>query len=176
MQNSAVQRTISHRRYSIQWSIWAAYASAVAATIGLIFLAIFFSGVPVFGPMNDIAVIIQYTLLLHIMTVVWRMIRPYGGRLNDIALLIGLGGSIAVIILQTLLVLGMIPFEKQIRMVVPAFLVAALWFVLTGRLGRTDDRIPQGTGLHILAGLVVGYPLWAVRLARKLQSQAKGEE
>jgi hypothetical protein len=77
-------------------------------------------------------------------------------------------GFLSVIVLQTLLVLGVIPFRQQIFLVIPAFLVGTVWFVLIERLGRGENRLPKGLALHILAGLVIAYPVWAFKLARTL--------
>jgi hypothetical protein len=173
MQNIMTRQEYNTTFKLIQVTIWTAYSSAVIAAIGLLFLAIFFSGFPIFGPLNDVAVIIHYILLLPIVLTVWNMLRPYGEGFNNLALIIGLIGITAVIVLQSLLVLGVVPFRQQIVMVIPAFLVAMLWFVLTGRLGRTDDRMPKGIGLHILAGLVIGYPIWAFKFANNLQRTSK---
>jgi hypothetical protein len=174
MRKSISPQTESPISTLVQLTIWAAYSSAIFAAIGLVFLTIFFSGVSIFGPLNDVAVILQYILLLPIMVTLWRMLKPYGRKLNNFALVVGIAGTSAVIVLQTLLVLRVIPFEVQILLVIPAFLIAMLWFVLTGYLGRTDDRIPKGTGLHILAGLVFAYPIWAFKLGNNLQRLYRG--
>jgi hypothetical protein len=77
---------------------------------------------------------------------------------------------IAVIILQILLVAGVIPFSVQIVLVVVAFLVVLAWFIMIGYLGRSTERLPKGKLLHVLAGLYIGYPIWAFSLARRLRS------
>jgi hypothetical protein len=148
---------------------WCAYMSGAAAIIGLVFLAIFFGGGPeYFGPLNDMAVIIHYILLLPIVFTLYLMLRPYGQRLNLIATIIGLAGMLGVIVLQTLLVIGVLPFEQQIGMVVVAFLVALVWFVITGHLGRSTGIVPKSVVLNVLAGLVFGYPVWTFMLGRRL--------
>jgi hypothetical protein len=81
---------------------------------------------------------------------------------------IGVAGMLAVIVLQALLVFRVLPFSRQIGMVVAAFLVVLGWFVVTGRLGRSTGPLPKGTVLHVLAGLYFGYPIWAFSLGRRL--------
>lgn len=142
--------------------------SAIAAVLGLIFLAIFFSGVGVFGPLNDIAVTIQYIFMLPIAFLIYRRIEPQGRFISISVTLIGVLGMLAVIVLQTLLVVGVISFGQQIGMVVIAFLVVMLWFVLVESLGRDDEIIPKGRLLAVLAGMIIGYPVWAKRLRRNL--------
>ncbi|MGD8552591.1 MAG: hypothetical protein PVG02_02940 [Anaerolineales bacterium] len=167
MQNSIKTITASPT-VETQMIIWSAYASGILAAAGLIFLVIFYSGVPIFGPLNDVAVILHYVLLLPIMFFIHRKLGPRAGRLNTAALAIGLFGFLSVIVLQTLLVFGVMPFRQQVVLVIPAFLVGTVWFVLIERLGRDDARLPKGLALHIFAGLVFAYPIWAFTFANNL--------
>jgi hypothetical protein len=149
---------------------WCAYASGVAAVIGIAFLILFFTLGGIFGPLNDLAVVVQYTLMLPIALQVHRLVRPAAPRRSGIAAVAGLAGMLAVIVLQAMLVAGLMPFRWQIVLVVPAFLVVLAWFVVTGRLGRSTGLLPEGTLLHVLAGLYVGYPVWAVSFGRRLRT------
>jgi hypothetical protein len=173
MQNVLTKASTS-KSANLRFVIWASYVSGFIAFVGLVFLAIFFAGAPLFGPLNDMAVVIHYFLLLPIMGYLYQILKPYGERLNKISFAIGLVGVIGVIVLQSMLVLGAIPFQQQIVLVIPAFLIGAVWFVLIERLGRRDDRIPKGLTLHILAGLVFAYPVWAFKLARNLERELEG--
>ena len=148
-------------------AVWCAYTSGVGSIFGIVFLIAFFTAGGVFGPLNDIAVIVQYTLMLPIAIKVYKLVRPYGPVLSQIATLIGIAGMLAVIVLQTLLVAGVLPFNQQIVMVSAAFLVVLVWFLLTGYLGRNTDKLPKGIILHILAELYFGYPVWAFSLGRR---------
>jgi uncharacterized membrane protein len=149
---------------------WCALASAIAAALGIAFIVIFYAGVPVFGPLNDIAVIIQYSLMLPLVFYVHGVLRDVSRPVSGRALALGLAGILAVIVLQGLLVFGILPFQRQILMVIPAFLVVTAWFVLIERAGREDDRLPKGTASAVLAGLVLGYPFWAFDLRKRLLS------
>jgi hypothetical protein len=142
--------------------------SAIVSLFAIVFLVAFFTLGGVFGPLNDIATVVQHVLLLPIAVFIYS--RRDGGALNRIALLIGLAGMLAVIVLQALLVLGVLPFSQQIKLVIPAFLVVLVWFLLVERTGRSDDRLPKGLLLHALAGLAFGYPFWAFSLGRRLRS------
>ena len=61
-----------------------AFLSGIAATLGIIFLFIFYSSISTvdvlvaghFGTLNDIAVIVQYTLMLPISAVLYQLLRP----------------------------------------------------------------------------------------------------
>ncbi len=147
-----------------------AYASGIVSIFGIVFLvALFILGDP-FGRANDIAVIVQYSLMLPIAIALYQILRQYNHNLSLAALLIGNPGMLAVIVLQTLLVTGVLPFSTQIVLVVIAFLVVLVWFIMTGYLARFTDKLPNSMLLHVLAGLYIGYPIWAFSVGRRLRS------
>lgn len=154
---------------------WCAYASGIVSILGIVFLIAFFTLGGVFGPLNDLAVIVHYVLMLPIALAVQQLVRPHGPVLSLVATLVGIAGMLAVIVLQALLVAGVLPFSRQIGMVSIAFLVVLVWFVLTGYLGRSTDLLPKGVLLHVLAGLYVGYPVWAFSLGRRLMKYGLNE-
>jgi hypothetical protein len=147
-------------------------ASAITAVVGIVFLILFFSGVGgVFGTLNDIAVVIQYLLMLPIIAYIHRLI-PAGQSPGTRAIrALGILGALAVIVLQSMLVLDLLPFQRQIILVIPAFLVVTAWFGYIEKAGREDPRIPKGRALAILAGLVFGYPFWALNFKKRLVSE-----
>ena len=128
----------------IRAAAWCAYGSGIASAFGIAFLFAFFVlGAPT-GRIN--------------------------AKLSLAALLIGIPGMFAVIILQILLVTDVLPFANQIVPVVVAFLVVLVWFIVNGFLGRTSEKLPGGMLLHVLAGLYIGYPIWAFSVGRRLRS------
>lgn len=173
MQTAIPKQQTNKRVEWTQLAIFCAYASAFFAAVGLIFLVIFFSGYPLFGPLNDIAVIIHYVLLLPIMVYVYRILKQDGERFHELALAVGLIGASGVITLQSFLVFGVMPFNQQIVLVIPAFLLGTVWFILVERFGNHEERLPKGRALYVLAGLVFAYPVWALRLARRLERSLK---
>lgn len=146
-----------------------AYMSGAASILGIVFLIAFFTVGDEFGPLNDVAVIVQYMLMLPIAVLMHKLVSPFAPFLSYVVAVMGIGGMLAVVLLQTLLVIGILPFGQQIRMVIPAFLTVLVWFVLTGSLGRHTKQLPKGVLLHILAGLYFGYPVWAFSLGRRLR-------
>ncbi len=143
--------------------------SAIAAAVGIVFLLLFFSGVGgYFGTLNDIAVVIHYILLLPIMIYVHRVI-PVNGSTRLIQIL-GFSGTLAVIVLQTMLVINLLPFQRQIVLVIPAFLVVTAWFAITEQMGKAEPHLPKGRAQAILAGLVFGYPFWALNFRKRLNT------
>lgn len=155
---------------SVRVAAFCAYTSGIVSIFGIVFLIAFFGlGAPT-GRLNDIAVIVQYSLMLPIAFALYQILRPYNPGLSLAALLIGIPGMLAVIVLQILLVSGVMPFPVQIGLVVIAFLVVLVWFIIVGYLGRSTEKLPKSMLLHVLAGLYIGYPIWAFSLGRRLRS------
>lgn len=156
-----------------RWAGWCAYASGVVSIFGVLFLIIFFAGVDLFGPLNDAAVVVQYALMLPIATWVGVRQRQQGIRRSQLVMAIGLAGMLAVIVLQLMLIVGLIPFSRQIGPVSIAFLVVLVWFVASGRLAKNDDLLASGPIRLIAAGLYVGYPFWALALGRRVLQEIR---
>ncbi len=154
----------------IRAAAWSAYGSGIASIFGIAFLLAFFVlGAPT-GRLNDIAVIVQYSMMLPIPFGLFQILRPYHPNLSLAALLIGIPGMLAVVILQILLVTDILPFANQIVPVVLAFLLVLVWFIVNGFSGRTSEKLPSSMLLHVLAGLYIGYPFWAFSVGRRLRS------
>ena len=158
----------------LRFAAWCAYLSGIVSAFGILFLLAFFGGVGgQFGTLNDVAVIIQYLLMLPIAFALWQSFRGQAEGLNLSSLLIGLAGMITVIVLQSMLVSNQITFGSYITIVSIGFLVATAWFVITGVLGRREGKQwPSAMGLDILAGLYFGYPFWAFKLGKWLMARA----
>jgi len=121
--------------------------------------------------LNDIALIVQYVLVLPIVLTLHQRLRPRRPVFSLISTLIGIAGMLAVIVLQILLVAGVLSFGQQVGMVVAAFMAILTWFVITGYLGRSTDVLPKSMLLHVMAGLYFAYPIWAFSLGRRLLRQ-----
>ncbi len=160
-------------RWLIRLAVLCAFSSGIVSIFGIVFLTIFFTFGGIFGTFNDIAIIIQYLLMMPIAFMLWSALRPHGKTLSLVALLIGLAGMIAVVLLQLLLVTGVLPFSQQIGMVIIAFLVVLVWFIINQNLGRGSIILPRSLLLTVLAGLYFGYPVWAFSLGRRLSGWAK---
>ena len=155
----------------IRVAAWCAYASGIVCIFGIVFLVAFFTTfVGPLGTLNDIAVFIQYGLMLPIALALHQLLRLHGQTLSLVALLLGAVGMAAVIVLQILLVAGVLPFAQQVGMVIVGFLVVLVWFVTIWHLGRSTGKLPSSMLLHVLAGLYFGYPVWAFSLGRRLRA------
>ena len=153
---------------------WCAYASGIACIVGIVFLVGLYVGLIAFddqfglGRLNDISVIVQYTLALPVVLALHQIVQTYGPLLSRVATVLGVAGMVGAIILQVLLVAEVLSFSRQVGMVIVAFMVILAWFVLIGYLGRFTNRLPKSMLLHVLAGLYFGYPVWAFSLGRRL--------
>ena len=153
-------------------------ASGVIGGVGLVFLfgmfAAFAAGQQSLGMrlgwVNDITGIVTLPLAVPAMLVLHDRLRPTAGRTGDLLLLVAIGATIAIVVLQVLLVTRVLTFEEQIGPVSIAFLALGAWFIATGRLAARADLLPHGTRLGVLAAAYVGYPLWAFRMARVLRT------
>ena len=152
-------------------AIGCAYVSAVVSVFGIVSLVLFFTILPALGTLNDIAVIVQYTLMLPIAVYLHVTLRPHEPRRSTTAFIVGILGMLAVILLQLLLVTDVMSFGVQIGLVIAAFLVVLWWFVLVRRLSGGGDTVAEGIVLTVLAGLYFGYPFWAFSLARRIRAR-----
>jgi len=149
---------------------WCAVISAIAAVIGLIFIVIFYAGIGIFGPLNDVAYMTQILFTTPIVIYFHRRVAPEKKGRATAVTAIGVLSMGTVIILQALLILGVIPFLRQIGMLLIASCFGVVWFGSIERLGKEDEVIPQGKFLAVIAGMTIGYPIWAYRLHQNLQT------
>ena len=153
-------------------------ASGIIGGIGLAFLigmfAAFAAGARSLGMtlgwVNDITGVITLPMALPGVLALHARVRPQAGPAADALLLVGVGAGGTIVVLQALLVSGVVTFEEQIGPVSLAFLVLAAWFVLYGRLASRCGVVRDGTRLGVLAATYAGYPVWAFRIARALET------
>jgi len=155
---------------------WCAFLSGLVSIFGIVFLFAFFAFRAPTGRLNDIAVIVQYSLMLPMAFAFYQMLKPKNPSLSLAGLLIGVSGMLAVIVLQFLLVTDVLPFANQIVPVVIAFLVVLVWFIINGTLARSTDKLPSNMLLSVLAGLYVGYPFWAFSVWRRMRALTQDQQ
>lgn len=157
-------------------------ASGVIGGVGLVFLIGMFTAFAAgqqslgmrLGFVNDLTGIVTLPMAVPAMLVLHDRLRPTAGRAGDALLVLALGATIAIVVLQVMLVTRVLTFEQQIGPVSLAFLALAAWFIATGRLAARAGVFPHGTRLGVLAATYAGYPLWAFRLARALRDGGTG--
>jgi len=146
-----------------------AVISAIFAVIGLVFIVIFYAGVGIFGPLNDVAYMTQIIFTLPLVIYVYRQLKSRGESHALRITLVGLFGMFSVIVLQVLLITGILQFAIQIGMLLVAIVFVVAWFVLVNRYSQDDGLIPHGRLLAVLAGMTIGYPIWAYRFRRNFK-------
>ena len=155
---------------------WAAYANGMVSAVGLVFLIAMFASFAagatppglVFGWINDVSGVVAALLMLPLVVAVHVLLRPHAPIVSGLAMVIGLAANLAIMVLQSLLVLGALTFQEEIGPVLIAFLVLVVWLVLTGYMGSSTGVLPHGIRMGLLAVTYVGYPIWAFWLGRHL--------
>jgi len=155
---------------------WAAYANGVVSAVGLVFLIAMFASFAagatavglVFGWINDVSAVVAASLMLPLVVALQVLLRPHAPIMSGLAMVLGFGANLAIMVLQSLLVVGALTFQEEIGPVLIAFLVLVVWLVLTGYLGSSSGTLPRGLRMGFLAVTYVGYPIWAFWLGRHL--------
>lgn len=120
------------------------------------------------GAINDALAIVVYGLVLPVVPAMHVLLRDTGSARSLLLAAIGAVGIVVTMILQWLLVSGVMAFEQQIVPVSIALLAVAIWMVGTGVLARRTGLLPRGLRDGLLGAVYVGYPLWALRIGRRL--------
>ena len=155
---------------------WAAYANGVVSAVGLVFLVAMYASFAVgatspglvFGWINDVSAVLAGSLMLPLVVALHVLLRPHAPILSGLATVIGLGANLAIMVLQSLLVLGALTFQEEVGPVLIAFLFLVVWLVLTGYLGSSSGTLRYGLRMGLLAVTYFGYPIWAFWLGRHL--------
>jgi hypothetical protein len=156
---------------------YAAYLSGFFAILSAVFGVLFFwleaPGIAngavqhplVWGPLSDICPIVQMLAVLIVAQALYQLNRSSRVRLNRLACLIGIAGTLGVSILQLLLVVGVISFEQEIGPMLIATAAVGVWLILVSYLGRRQAQLPArlaGLGIGVGVALALELPLFAV--------------
>jgi hypothetical protein len=182
--SGSVPRRVTARRWRI--TAWSAYASGTVAAVGVPLLIAMYAVIFRYGPRhpaierfgipNDVCVLVQYALAVPIAVALHRHNRATAPLLSLTVTTLGIGAMTSIVVLQSLLIAGVIPFEEEVVYVGIAMLILVIWFLVVGRLGRSSGLLSGRTTLMGLLGAsYFGYPIWAFWLARQLQARALTE-
>ena len=152
------------------------YLSGVLGAIGIGFMVAMFVSFAAgakpagmaFGWVNDVLVLLSYLLTAPAVLALRPLLRPQAPILSSVLAVVGLVSIGAIVLFQGLLVIGALTFEEQIGPVSIVYLGLAVWFVLTGYLGRTSGILPHGVRMGLLGATYIGYPIWAFWMSRQL--------
>lgn len=152
-------------------------ASAAVTVVGIVCLIGMFAGFAVgsqsigraFGFVNDASALVTYPLTVPAIVVLHGLLRPRWHGWSTVAAAFGVAGVIGIVTLQWLLVANALTFEQQIGPVSVFFVLFGVWLVSTGHMASRIGLLPRGVRLGLAASLYLGFPWWAVALARRLQ-------
>jgi hypothetical protein len=152
------------------------YASGVLAAIGVAFLVAMAAAFAVdarpaamvFGAANDVLVMVSYLLTAPAVLALVPLLRPRAPILSAFVAVVGLLSIAGIVFLQLLLVIGVLTFEQQIGPASIVYIGLAVWFVVSGYVGRAAGVLPNGVRWGILGATYVGYPIWAFWMSRHL--------
>jgi len=102
----------------------------VVSAVGLVFLVAMFTCFSVgatsfglvFGWINDVSAVVAAFIMLPLIVAVHVLLRPHAPSMSGLATLIGIGANLAIMVLQSLLVVAVLTFQEQIGPVLIAFL------------------------------------------------------
>lgn len=160
---------------------WTALASGLVSAIGFVCLVLLYalfaagstSEALAFGWINDVLAVVNGLLMLPVAVAVHVLLRSQRPTASRLALMIGIGANLAIVVLQSMLVVGSLTFQQEVGPVLVAFLFLAAWFVTTGYLGSSRRLLPNGVRMSLLAVTYVAYPIWAFWLGRHLLNLAE---
>lgn len=153
---------------------WSAYVSSAVSALGVAFLLLLYLGflanlesLLVFGPLNDLLVIVQYLLALPVAVALYQILKAQSAGMSLVAVLAAFVGIVGVVVFTSLLIAGVMTFSEQVGYVSAFLLVVGVWIVITGLLGRRG-KLRLSIPAIILGALYVGFPLWAYRVGQQL--------
>jgi hypothetical protein len=152
-------------------------ASAAVTVVGIVCLIAMFAGFAMgstsigraFGFVNDASALVTYPLTVPAIVLLHGLLRPRWRGWSTVAAAFGMAGVIGIVVLQWLLVVNALTFEQQIGPVSVAFVLFGVWLVSTGHMASRIGLLPRGVRLGLAASLYLGFPWWALALARRLQ-------
>lgn len=154
-------------------------ASAVIAAIGVVCLVLLYiglltpaKGLLMFGPLNDLCVLVQYALALPTVLALHRVLRTDAPKLSLCSMIIAIAGIVGVVVFQGLLLLGRMSFRAQVGVASASVLLVGCWIVMTWAIGRRRGVVPGGAIVTFLAALYFGYPLWIYSVGKRLGAEA----
>ena len=165
------ERTVAARVAGLALLASGALSVAMVATLAAMFAGFAAGARDValrMGAVNDALAIAVYGLALPTVAVMHMIVRETGTTRSLVLATTGAVGIVVTMVLQWLLVTGALTFEQQIGPVSIALLAVGAWMVGTGYLARSTGYLPDGVRTGLLGAFYVGYPVWAVRLGRRL--------
>jgi len=149
-------------------------ASAVAGVIGIAFILLMYGAFAAgangagmtFGRINDVAVLVQFLLAVPGVIAIGAALRSSHPHMSLFGTPLAVAALALIVVFQGLLVAGLLTFEQEIGVASLGLLGFGAWMIATAVAGRRSGAGPTGPGTAILAAFYLGYPLWAWRVGR----------
>jgi hypothetical protein len=156
-----------------------ALASALVGSVGIVCLVLLYVGLLapakkllIFGPLNDICVLVQYALALPTVLALHRVLRTEAPKASLCAMIAATVGIAGVVVFQGLLLLGLMSFRAQVGGASASVLLVGCWIVMTWAIGRRRGVVPTSPILTLVAALYFGYPVWINSVGKRFRQTA----
>ena len=143
----------------LRFAGWSAYFNAIIFILSLVALMVFFSIGGIWGRVNDSLSIIWMLSYLPLAVALYLINRSVNAPVSLVSSLVGIVAALVFVVLQLLLVLGQVGFEKTFSAVLTMTALVGLFALVHGFLGRAGHTLPSGlTWVMIIYGIasVVG--------------------
>lgn len=133
---------------------WAAVLCGIATIFAMVTTVLFFwleapavgSGHAqprLWGPLSDLFPIVQMALLLVVAYGLFQVQRHGAPTVSLVAAIVGVIGMLGVMTLQLLLLLNVIPFEREIGPMLLATALVGVWLLIVNTLARQQGTLPS---------------------------------
>ena len=143
----------------LRFAGWSAYFNAIIFILSLVALIVYFSIGGIWGRVNDSLSIIWMLSYLPLAVALYLINRSVNAPVSLVSSLVGIVAALVFVVLQLLLVLGQVGFEKTFSAVLTMTALVGLFALVHGFLGRAGHTLPSGlTWVMIIYGIasVVG--------------------
>jgi hypothetical protein len=131
----------SSRTNLIRWAAWAALASGILGIVAILALVVFFTGIPIFGPVNDVLTLVAVLPFLSFVVIFHRLLEPRRPRVRAVATSLGLFGGAGVAAAMGLFIAEMIPLTGQGILFILSFGPLGIWTIVASRLAREEQLV-----------------------------------
>ena len=130
------------------------HLAGVAWILGFVALFVFFGGVSVFGPINDVISVFQFLFLIPVALALHRILARHSPLLSWSAAAVAIVAMLAIAVLQTLLVFGRVRFEQALGPILILSGILGLWWLATSIISLVHGALPANLAwIGIVAGV-----------------------
>lgn len=148
----------------VRWGGWAALAAVPVLVLSLLFLFLFFGGAgAIFGPLNDLTVVVVALLLVPVALAIMARLRERGEarRWFEIVSWLAIAGLVVIALGQAALVVGLLSLDGSFMTGSAGVVPVLVWLAAQAWLGFRSGFPPRRAAWSIVAVAVaaVAMPL-----------------